>query len=89
METGRALGFAWRLAVAVLASLVLSLVVFVLVLAGPVWVTMAFVGRQALMDAPGHGGAIVLLTGSLAFCVAGVGWPIMAIYIFDRLRISN
>jgi hypothetical protein len=44
----RGVGIAWRFAAAILASFVVAFVVFTVILAGPAWVMMAFIGRQAM-----------------------------------------
>jgi hypothetical protein len=79
------IGIAWRFAAAILASFVVAFVVFTLILAGPAWVMMAFIGQQAMADAPAHGGVIAMVTGPPAFIAGCTTWLIMGPYFFRRL----
>jgi hypothetical protein len=73
-----------RLALAALGALGLSIIAFALLNAMPFWLMAAY-DRQALDDAPAHGGALLFATVPLSLAAASVIFPLLTDFFFEWL----
>ena len=76
----------WRVVLAAFMSFVFSLIIFVLVAAGPIWALMLLYGRQAVNEAPAHGGGVLFASVPAALCLASICWPLTGLFLFERWR---
>jgi hypothetical protein len=75
-----------RAAAAVLISILVSLVLFIVVgLLVPVWLMFLSFGKQSVLDAPGHGSAILLVIAPIAAVVCFIYMFGFIVYFYEKL----
>ena len=76
-----------RIGIAVVVAGVLSIVLFLFFGAAlPVWAMIAIYGRQAVQDAPGHGGLILFATLPIAAVIGVPTFFLLTVSFFDKLQ---
>jgi hypothetical protein len=74
-----------RVVAAVLASVVVALVLFVICgVILPVWVMDLSYGAQRVLDAPGHGSAILFLTVPIAGLICFFAMIGFGVYFYEK-----
>jgi hypothetical protein len=74
---------------AFLAAVISTVGFLLLGVALPMWSMMLIYGRQAVQDAPAHGGVIFLLTVPIAGLLALCGFLILTAIMYRRLSINR